>query len=232
MKKDIHYPASIDYAKDMKEDLGMMMNDKLGCCTAAAYYHAMQVWSFHTNKTDGMITQPDNNVLQLYKESCGYDPLRPQTDAGGIMQNVLIYLLNTGAPTGWQSETHHPIRSFIEIDARNLDDVKHAIYDSGALYIGFRVPNYLMEAEPPKVWTWRNDNYIVGGHAITLTGYDKNKFNLISWGKKYSMDYDFFQEYVDECYSIVDVDWFTETGKSILGLSIQDLAEQMNTLRK
>lgn len=228
----IQYPESIDYAKDMKEDLGMMLNDQIGCCTCASYYHAMQVWSFHTNKTDGMITQPDNNVLQLYKESCGYDPDRPLTDQGGIMQNVLTYLLNTGAITGWNSETHHPIRSFVEVDTRNLEDVKHAIYDCGALYIGFSVPSYLLAGEPKKLWEYKKNCVITGGHAITLTGYDKKTFSLISWGKKYKMTHEFFSRFVDEAYAICDIDWFTETGKSILGLSIKELELQMKELRK
>lgn len=229
----IQYPESIDYAKDMKDDLGMMLNDQLGCCTCASYYHAMQVWSFHTNKTDGMITQPDANVLQLYKESCGYNPNKPLTDQGGIMQNVLIYLLNTGAITGWKSETHHPIRSFVEVDTRIIEDVKHAIYDCGALYIGFNVPSHLLEnGEPSDVWKYKKNSTIIGGHAITLTGYDKKTFSLISWGKKYKMTHEFFLKHVDEAYAICDIDWFTETGKSILGLSIKDLELQMKELRK
>ena len=229
-KKD--YPASVDYSKGMKEDLGMLLNDKLGCCTCAAYYHAMQVWSFHTNKTDGMITQPDMNVLQLYKEACGYDPHDPYSDKGGIMQNVLIYLLNTGAITGLKSETHHKIRSFVEVDVRNLADIKHAIYDCGVLYIGFYVPSHLMESEPPAVWQYKKQSPLVGGHAITLTGYDSKTFSLISWGKRYKMTHEFFLNYTDEAYCLVDVDWFTETGKSILGLSMKDLENQMQELRK
>src|SRR5664280_1598071 len=89
LTQPIPLPSAIDYTEGMPEDFGMMLNDRLGDCTCAAYYHAMQVWSFHTNKVDGMITQPDINVLQLYKDACGYNPNVSGTDRGGVEQNVL-----------------------------------------------------------------------------------------------------------------------------------------------
>lgn len=41
---------SVDYTKGMPSNLGMMKNDTLGDCTCAAFYHAMQVWSFNAGK--------------------------------------------------------------------------------------------------------------------------------------------------------------------------------------
>jgi hypothetical protein len=230
---DTPIPVSIDYTDGMPDDYGMMLNDQLGCCTCAAYYHAIQVWSYHTNKTDGRITEPDLDVLQLYKDSCGYNPSNPLSDQGGIEQNVLTFLLNTGAPTGFKAETRHKIRAFVEVDVRNINDVKRAIYQCGCVYIGFEVPESLMAGgEPPKVWNVKKNSKIEGGHAIILVGYDKNNFDLISWGKKYKMSTKFFNQYVDEAYALCDIDWFVSTGKTILGLSIKELEEQMKYLRK
>ncbi len=64
-------PAAVDYTKGMPTDLGMMLNDSLGDCTCAAYYHARQVWTFNTGK---MVTEPDGDVEDLYVKACGYDP--------------------------------------------------------------------------------------------------------------------------------------------------------------
>ena len=63
---------SVDYTAGMPADLGMMKNDTLGDCTCAAYYHAIQVWSFNSLKN--IDTEPDTDVLDLYEEACGYKP--------------------------------------------------------------------------------------------------------------------------------------------------------------
>ena len=80
----------------MPADFGVMLNDQLGCCTIAAYFHARQVWSFNAGGME--ITNPDSDVLFGYQKICGYDPSNPTTDQGGNEQDVLTYLLNTGPP--------------------------------------------------------------------------------------------------------------------------------------
>ena len=45
-------PPSIDWTKGMPANLGMMLNDTLGDCTCAAVYHAIQVWTYNSNKKD------------------------------------------------------------------------------------------------------------------------------------------------------------------------------------
>ena len=50
-------PASCDYTSEMPASLGMMLNDSLGDCTAAAVGHAQQVWTFNAGAQ--MITPPD-----------------------------------------------------------------------------------------------------------------------------------------------------------------------------
>ena len=38
-------PAQVDYTKSMPKTLGMMMNDTLGDCTCAAFYHALKLFA-------------------------------------------------------------------------------------------------------------------------------------------------------------------------------------------
>src|ERR1700685_844223 len=57
-------PASVDYTHKMPASLGMMLNDTLGDCTCAAFYHAEQVWSFNANPP--MVTEPDPDVEELH----------------------------------------------------------------------------------------------------------------------------------------------------------------------
>jgi hypothetical protein len=225
-------PASIDYTKGMPANLGMMLNDTLGDCTCAAVYHGIQVWSFNALKK--IDTEPDPDVEKLYILACGYNPRVGGEGPGGNEQHVLTYLLNQGAPVGPAGQGRHKILAFVEVDPRNVDDVKGTIADCGVAYIGFNVPAYLVPpppAVPPAVWDVQtSDASIVGGHAVVLAGYDANGARVISWGSYYTMTWAFFAKYVDEVYAIADPDWVAKTGKTPGGLTIGELEVQMKAL--
>jgi len=226
-------PVSVDYTKNMPANLGMMLNDTLGDCTCAAYYHALQVWTFNTSNGEKIDTEADADVEALYVQACGYDPNAGGEGPGGIEQNVLTYLLNTGAPVGAGGADRHKIAAFVEVDPRNIDDVKRTIADCGVAYIGFKVPHYIVpgDGSSPAVWTVQHANSkLVGGHAVILAGYDAQGARVISWGQYYTMTWPFFSKYVDEVYAIADPDWVEATGKTPAGMSLADLEAQMQAL--
>ena len=213
----------------------MMLNDKLGDCTCAAVYHAIQVWTFNSSQGKNMDTEPDSDVEKLYELACGYNPKTPGEGPGGNEQHVLKYLLRHGAPCGTTGSTCNKIAAFVEVDARITDDVKRAILDCGVAYIGFAVPASLMPPgqEPPKVWKVDpNNTQMVGGHAVVLAGYDASGARVISWGSYYTMTWEFFAKYVDEVYAIADQAWVDATGKTPGGLSMQQLQAQMQALNE
>jgi len=227
-------PASVDYTKGMPQDLGMMLNDKLGDCTCAAFYHAIQVWTFNISDGQSMDTEPDNDVEKLYELACGYNPHTPGEGPGGNEQHVLTYLLRHGAPIVTGGRTNK-IAAFVEVDPRNTDDVKRTINDCGVAYIGFSVPANIMpqDAEPPAVWTVDPSNpKIIGGHAVVLAGYNANGARVISWGSYYTMTWEFFAKYVDEVYAIADHDWANAKGTTPAGMTLAQLEEQMQALRE
>jgi len=224
-------PASVDYTAKMPADLGMMMNDTLGDCTCAAFYHALQVWSF--NASGKIDTEVDTDVEKLYVLACGYNPRLGGEGPGGNEQHVLTYLMKKGAPMGPNGKTRHKIAAFVEVDPRNTDDVKRTIDECGVAYIGFNVPAFLMPpgAPPPAVWDAQRDNtQSIGGHAVVLAGYDANGARVISWGQYYTMTWAFFAQYVDEVYAIADPTWVEATGKTPAGLSLEELETQMQGL--
>ena len=115
-----------------------MLNDTLGDCTCAAFYHARQVWTYHS--TGSTQTAPDADVKLLYEKACGYKPSQGGEGPGGNEQHVLTYIQKTGAPIGPDGPPVDKILAFVEVDPRILDDVKRRIYNSGLVYIGFNVP--------------------------------------------------------------------------------------------
>jgi hypothetical protein len=228
-------PRSRHWASRMPANLGVMLNDKLLNCTCAAFYHALQVWSFNATgrSTADMLTVSDTTVMQLYTLACGYDSSKPGEGPGGKGQHVLKYLLNHGAPIG--QRRRNKILAFIEVDPRQIDDVKRAINDCGLVYVGFQVPKNLgpHNHDLPKIWDVDPSNRrIIGGHAVVLPGYDENTLDVISWGRFYKMTWTFFRKYVDEVYAIADRAWIAATGKTPAGLTLEELERQMQALRE
>ena len=224
-------PAAVDHTRGMPGNFGMMLNDRLGDCTCAAYYHARQVWTYNADKKE--LTEPDADVEQLYVQACGYNPKTPGEGPGGNEQHVLSYLMRTGAPTGPQGQTREKILAFVEVDPRNLDDVKRTIADCGVAYIGFNVPQNIMPqgGEPPGTWKVDRAAKIVGGHAVALPGYDASGAKVISWGQVYTMTWEFFTTYVDEVYAIADPAWITAKHTTPGGLTLAELETQMQALK-
>jgi hypothetical protein len=225
-------PPSKDWTRGMPANLGMMLNDTLGDCTCAAFYHAFQVWTF--NAGGRMVTQPNFDVKKLYILACGYNPRIGGEGPGGNEQDVLTYILRSGAPTGSNGQTRTKLTAFVEVDPRNIEDVKRTILDCGVAYIGFNVPQFLVPpapATPPKVWNVQSrDTNIIGGHAVVLAGYTASGARVISWGQYYTMTWDFFSQYVDEVYALADANWIEKIGTTPGGLTIEELQEQMQAL--
>jgi hypothetical protein len=227
-------PAQVDYTKGMPNNLGMMMNDTLGDCTCAAFYHALQVWSSNVSNGKSIDTEPDGDVEKLYELACGYKHSQGGEGPGGNEQHVLKYLLTKGAPMGPNGQTAHKIAAFVEVDPRNVDDVKRTINDCGVAYIGFNVPQYIVPptGQPPAVWDVETkQTNIVGGHAVVLAGYTASGARLISWGQYYTMTWAFFAKYVDETYAIADSTWIAGGGKTPGGLTLAALEQQMQALK-
>ena len=228
-------PPQADNTKGMPSNLGIMLNDKLGDCTCAAVYHAIQVWTFNVSKGKKMATWPDSDVEKLYIQACGYNPQIPGEGPGGIEQHVLTYWLKKGAPTGPSGATREEIAAFVEVDPRNTDDVKRTIYDCGLAYIGFNVPESIYGAGglPLKTWDYvPGATKIVGGHAVILAGYDPNGAKVVSWGSYYRMTWSFFAQYVDEVYAIADNEWIANGGKTPGGFTLDQLEAQMQALKE
>jgi hypothetical protein len=222
-------PPSIDWTKGMPPDFGMMLNDQLGDCTCAAVYHARQVWTFNATAMED--TEPDAGVLSLYETTCGYVRGNPDTDQGGNEQTVLRYLLNHGMPLAKGGVDK--IAAFVEIDPRNVNDVKRGIANNGLVYIGFQVPAFLLAGEPPALWDVdpNGDQEIIGGHAVILPSYTIGDLGVISWGARYAMTWRFFTEFVDEVYAIADPAWISAKGTTPGGLTLAQLEAQMTALR-
>ena len=182
-----------------------------------------------------MLTIPDEKVVELYEKACGYNPTEGGEGPGGIEQNVLSYLHNVGAPR--VDHPPHKLAAFFEVDVHNADHIKAAIYECGVLYIGFEVPAYIMNPDNSAQDVWEvktdGDQSNLGGHAVIIVGYNPTGLKVISWGRQYTMTWDFFKKYTDEAYALIDIDWFDYNKQtSPLGMSLEQLNEAMAQIKK
>jgi hypothetical protein len=223
-------PPTRDWSTGMPGNLGAMLNDQLGDCTAAAVGHARQVWTFNANPP--IRTIPDALIEKLYEETTGYVPGDPSTDQGGVEQTVLTYWLKHGAPTLAGPDK---LAAFVEVNPKYQRSCQRAINDCGVLYIGLEVPNYIMNRPigPPTTWDIdpSGDQTIAGGHAVAVIGYNAAGFKFCSWGGWYWMTWAFWQAQVDEAYAIVNIDWIEKSGQSPSWFNLPALEVAMNALR-
>lgn len=238
-------PIAVDYTALLPASLGMMLNGpdpeqpdlpELNDCTCAGVYHAMQVWTANAGKQ--IYTASSAVIEQLYENACGYVPGNPASDEGGVEQVVLGYWLTNGAPMDGGAPPEK-LAAFVEVDGRNVSDMKLAIADCGVVYIGIDVPAYIMDpatnlTRSGSVWdvSPKADNTIVGRHAVILAGYDTRGARLISWGRVYIATWAFLAQRIDEAYALGNALWINERNVTPFGQTLAQLVEQMDAIRE
>lgn len=224
-------PSSCSYTKALPALLGMMLNNLLGCCAEAGFYHALQVWSVAAGKP--ILTAPDSCVQALYQTQ-GYVPGNPSTDQGTVLQSLLAYLVQAGAPM--PDGSRQKLLAFVEIDPANEDDLNRATYESGLIYLGMNVPAYAESALESLGSTLdvnpSGNQASVGGHCVISGGYGPGYREFISYGcAAYRMTTAFWKQNVDECYALVSTEFMEATGLTPLGMTAADWQEQMQALK-
>ena len=215
-------PPAADWTKGIAS-WGMMLNDKLGCCTIAGAAHAVQVWSANAGK---MRTLPDATVKKYYEKWDGYVPGKPNTDSGGIELDVL---------NDWQKHglAGNQLFAFADPKPANLTQIRQSIALFGGVYIGLALP---LTAQTQQVWdvapkggakakpgSW-------GGHCVFVPKYDKTGFTCITWGGLKTMTLAFWKKYCDEAHTLFGKNWLTDKG-SPAGFNQAQLEADLKAIR-
>ena len=202
---------------------GMLANDRIGDCTCAAAAHMVMNWQAVAN-AGTPCTFTDEQVVKAYSDITGYDPATGANDNGAVELDVLAYWQKTGF-------AGHKILGKATLDLHNVDQVKAATYLFGGVYIGFSVPAFVMEDTGKHHWRPQtNDSSIIGGHAVPVFGYGRDGCTNVSWGELYTMNWDFWLEYVDEAYAVISEDWIKKSGLSPVGVDVEGLVQDLHLL--
>lgn len=216
-------PEVCDWSKGQSA-WGMMLNDTIGDCTCAGVGHLFQVWTL--NARGHMWTPHDSIIECLYENVSHYDPGIPGTDKGAACTDVLTYILEHQFD-GWT------VAGFGTVNNDDDRHVKQCVAMFGGAYIGVSLPRSIKGQE---IWdvaginmTGDNAPGSLGGHCVSIVGYDLDHVHIITWGRIQLMTWKFFRTYCDEAYCILAQTW-QHGGKTPVGLSLESLRANMKEL--
>jgi hypothetical protein len=194
-------------------------NRDVGDCTLASQANlATRMERVETRRTSSIIT--DEEVLRVY-----YD-MTQRLYGGGDTGAYEVDALNCWrrADQTFRDQKGNPltIDAFTSINIRDLDEVRYAIWLSGAkgIKLCLNLPLAYSHIDPPAIWPacpdsaptgdWEPGSW--GGHSLMADGYSTRGIELVhSWydgdvktDYKQTLAWEAFTIYCDEAYLVVD----------------------------
>jgi hypothetical protein len=198
-------PASCDWTKALTGDnLGMLLNDRIGDCTCASAGHMIDCWRANAEgraMLDSDFVQ-DPDVLAAYEAIAGYDSNTGANDNGAAELDVLRYWQQTGIAGNRCS-------AFVAVDPNDLDHVRLACWLFGGVYLGVNMPSsadgQFSAGQPWDTSWWPYP--IVGAHAVPMLAYDDTGLTVVTWGRTQPVTWRWFQKYCEEAWAVLDPGW-------------------------
>lgn len=218
------FPSSCYYNHDITK-WGMMGNDYVGDCTCAAAGHGIMGWTDDNNK---LVVPPDSSIIKMYSAVSGFNPLTGANDNGAVCTDVLNYFKAVGC-------NGHHIQAWAQINNYCAHHVQIAIWLFGFAYIGIYMPISAQAQTNGGKWYCGPDQLgdnapgSWGGHCVIVTGYDSEGLDVITWGTRIRMTWNFWYVYVDEAYALISQD-FLSAGKAPNGFDLPTLITDISHL--
>lgn len=111
---------------------------------------------------------------------------------------------------GWKVGRHrYKIRAFAEVDFRNIDEVRQAIFSDVGLGIGVLLPKAAQaQMQTGQPWSQTKGSDAKpgswGGHYVYICGYNPLGPVCVTWGRKQQMTWGWLAQYCDEAFAIFD----------------------------
>lgn len=224
-------PPSVDYATPARRALSQMyLNDQLGCCVVAAMAHLIGVFTANASGAAAIFQPAD--LIALYENIGGYNPLDPTSDRGCDEQTALNFWQHHGAPPG-----SHAVAGWLAVDPTNVEQVKAALYLFENLFFGIELPDAWVQAASADGFVWDvgtpNPN---NGHAVAGVGYDRHGIQIATWGMVGTLTWDALRRDViaasgGELYTVLSADTIRKaTAKAPSGLDWAQLVRDFDAI--
>jgi hypothetical protein len=220
-------PDECDWTGSISDWL-MLMNDQLGCCGPAAWFHGCMSKVACSQST---IIQPtDQELVAFYSTVGGYRPGRPWTDGGVNNADMLSIAQKQGFTIGG---VHRTIGPYAGVDAADVATIKKAIYYLHGCLIGIQLPRYWYDNfGKGKVWD-KTNSPIEGGHDIWGYKYDRDGVYIVTWGDGETlMTWAGAEQNADDITAIAekDAEINPATGRTAQGILLQDWKQEVQIL--
>jgi hypothetical protein len=209
-------PKARDWLQVIPENQwGVLANDRYGCCVESAAGHMEQMWSKAKTGKEQVVT--DDQVIQAYSAITGFIEGDTTSDQGTDPMDALRYWKRHGM-------YGHKINAYVEVDLNHTNQLKWAIELFGSLYAAIDFPESAMaQFELGQPWTHVPGSPSLGGHMIMLGAYDDNYIDLITWGARQRMTWEFWHAYRQAGFAVFSTQWTGSHGKSPAGFNIKKL---------
>lgn len=214
--KQLAAPSQYDVDKAMKLiiDNPMYGNDEYGDCVIAGRGHHTRRMEYKEQNKILQIT--DQEILNEYfKETGGQD--------SGL---IVLDSLNKWRQNGWiAGGANYKIQAFSQIQPRDLNSLKQAIYLDLGVGCGIAFPDSAMDQfNKGQWWGVVKGATIEGGHYVYIVGYNAHGPVCVTWGRKQQMTWNFWKKYCEECYVMFDA---KDSTKFINFSKLQELLEKI-----
>ena len=221
-------PETLDNARGGPVDWGMLGNLRLGDCAVAAFYHAVQVWALRSGEPFPTFSDPlVESEWDKYRTVNSTLPVNERNlpaNMGVVETEFLTHAENDGVPVTDDRQFFEKIGHYVsEYHGFSPESLKQIILECGVAYVGFKWPVGGVDPNPGATWDALSSEPTKGGHAIILTGWDDQGYDLVSWGARYRMTYGFAANFMDEAHAIYSPVWTAATGRSLFNLGLDRL---------
>jgi hypothetical protein len=217
-------PDVFSYAKYLSKDIGLLANDRFGCCVWAGADHETMIW----NKYAGIdVLFRDEDCLSDYTAVTGFDPSNPSSDGGTDMQEAASYRRRTGIVDS--KGCRHKIGGYASVTAGSIYEHKLATWMFGAVGVGLVLGDpQLDQFERKEPWNGSVGDY-PGGHYVPIVGADGEYLYCVTWGRVHPITYEFFKAHNDESIVYLSEEAILE-GNGPSGLALDQLRADLQSV--
>lgn len=222
--------ASIWYAAQPLAGIGMVGNDRYGCCVEASIAHYLAAIANYTDP-NAQLTPTEADVLTLYTAITGFNPDDPNTDLGTYFMGpggAVEYWIRNGVTIGGRSNKPEAV---VTVNHRDLQHVKQAINMFGFVFTGAN----MKQADVDSAFLWLpTEGPVIGGHEFLLAGYENvaghDYFDVITWNGMWRASDDWILSSVDECAAVLNRSFVNAGGTDPAGVAWADLEQDLQII--
>jgi hypothetical protein len=156
----------------------------------------------------------DEDCVAEYKRLTGSQQPEDANDTGLVVLDAMRDWRNNGMETdgrkGVRSARNYTIAAYGELEPQDHQQLKMAIYAMHGIHMGFWLPVAAQRMTSGGMWDyngeaggeWQPGSW--GGHLVFSKAYDKTGVEILTWGQKVKVTWNFIDKYCDEAWAVVD----------------------------